>query len=322
MTPVADPIPIFDAVIIGAGPAGLTAATYLGRFHRTTVVIDGGTSRARWIPKSHNIPGFPRGIAGEALLGELREQAARYGADLRVGHVDAIEASECGFRVHVGGQSIFGRFVLLATGVHDHLPKLAGAEEAVLRSLLRICPICDAFEATGKRIAVIGSGEHGDREARFLRTYSSHVTLIHVGPERGPEANQALSRAGVDLIESQVQELEIESDRLVVRSRQGLREFDVFYSALGCTPHSQLVAQLGANLDESGALRVDAHQQTSISGIYAAGDNVRGLNQVVVAAAEAAIAATHIHNQLRTAEEALAREHTLGDDFGARGCRN
>jgi thioredoxin reductase (NADPH) len=108
--------------------------------------------------------------------------------------------------------------------------------------LLRICPICDAFEATGKRIAVVGSGEHGDREAQFLRTYSE-----------------------------------------------------------GCTPMSQLAASLGAHRD-SGALRVNPHQQTSVPGIYAAGDLVRGLNQVVVAAAEAAIAATDIHNHLRAQE--------------------
>src|ERR1700742_3318966 len=87
-----------DAVIIGAGPAGLTAATYLGRFHRKAVVVDGGASRARWIPESHNIPGFPRGIGGPALLDELREQAVRYGADIHIGHVDAIEQVELGFR--------------------------------------------------------------------------------------------------------------------------------------------------------------------------------------------------------------------------------
>jgi thioredoxin reductase (NADPH) len=296
-----DPTAVFDAVIIGAGPAGLTAASYLGRFHRKAVVIDGGASRARWIPESHNIPGFPRGIGGPVLLGELREQAVRYGADVRPGQVDAIERSERAFRVHLGGESFVGRFVLLATGVQDHLPKLAGAEEAVLRSLLRICRICDAFEATGQRIAVIGSGEHGDREARFLRTYSDRVTLIHVGDTRTPAADRILKEAGVALIEARLEELEIQSDRLVLRSREGLRLFDVFYSALGCTARCQLVTQLGANLDESGALRVNGHQQTSVSGIYAAGDNVRGLNQVVVAAAEAAIAATDIHNQLRSA---------------------
>jgi thioredoxin reductase (NADPH) len=294
---------LLDAVIVGAGPAGLTAASYLGRFHRKALVVDGGASRAQWIPESHNIPGFPRGIGGSALLSELREQAIRYGADISPGQVDAVERLERGFRIRLGGRSVFSRFVLLATGVQDHLPELAGAEEAVLRSLMRICPICDAFEATGKRIAVIGSGEHGDREARFLRTYSDRVTLIHVGDARLPAADRVLRDAGVALIESKLEALEIESDRLALRTRDGLLFFDVFYTALGCTPRTRLAADLGASLDESGALRVNLHQQTSVPGIYAAGDAVRGLNQVVVAAAEAAVAATDIHNQLRAAED-------------------
>jgi thioredoxin reductase (NADPH) len=290
---------MLDAVIIGAGPAGLTAASYLGRYHRKAVVIDGGASRARWIPESHNIPGFPRGIGGAELLDQLREQAARYGADIRPGHVDTLIRLERGFSVSVGSESLLSRFVLVATGVQDHLPELVGAEEAVLRSLLRICPICDAFEATGKRIAVVGSGEHGDREAQFLRTYSERVTLIHVAGRRDPACDRVLKEAGIALIESRLTDLEIENDRLLLRTRAGVSYFDVFYSALGCTPMSQLAANLGARLDESGALRVNQHQQTSVPGIYAAGDLVRGLNQVVVAAAEAAIAATDIHNHLR-----------------------
>jgi thioredoxin reductase (NADPH) len=294
---------LLDAVIIGAGPAGLTAASYLGRFHRKALLIDSGASRAQWIPESHNIPGFPRGIGGPVLLSELREQAIRYGADIRPGRVDAVERLERGFRVRVGADSVFSRFVLLATGVQDHLPELVGAEEAVLRSLLRICPICDAFEATGKRIAVVGSGDHGDREAMFLRTYSDHVTLIHVGNARSADADRALENAGVALIETSLEALEIESDRLALRTSDGLSFFDVFYTALGCTPRNHLAKDLGASVDENGALRVSPHQQTSVPGIYAAGDNVRGLNQIVVAAAEAAVAATDIHNQLRAAHQ-------------------
>jgi thioredoxin reductase (NADPH) len=136
-----------------------------------------------------------------------------------------------------------------------------------------------------------------------LRTYSDRVTLIHVGDARLPAADRTLRNAGVDLIESNLGALEIESNRLALRIRDELRFFDVFYTALGCTPRTRLAADLGAKLDESGALSVNAHQQTSVPGIYAAGDNVRGLNQVVVATAEAAIAATDIHNQLRAAED-------------------
>jgi len=288
---------VFDALIIGAGPAGLTAATYLGRFRRRVVVIDAGASRARWIPESHNIPAFARGIGGHELLSQMSEQAVRYGADIRAGHVDSIAIRDDGFAVQVSDSELRSRFVLLATGVRDHLPDLNGSEEAVLRGLLRVCPICDAFEATGREIAVIGTGEHARREAQFLRTYSDRITLIDVGEQPVPDWPE---NPGIRVISSELRNLVIESNRLVLR-QPGAEAFvfDVAYSALGCTPQNNLAASLGAQVDESNALRVNSHQQTSIEGLYAAGDIVRGLNQVVVAAAEAAIAATDIHNKLR-----------------------
>ena len=291
---------MLDALIIGAGPAGLTAATYLRRFHRDLVVIDGNASRARWIPESHNIPGFPHGVGGLQFLKQLRAHAVRYGADIRPGQVEAVTRIENGFRMQLGSETLLSRYVLLATGVRDHLPQLAGAQEAVLRSVLRICPICDAFEATGKRIAVIGSSEMGDREAQYLRTYSDQITLIHIGGPRDTQADQRLREAGIRIIESRLADLQIEDDKLLLRKdNDEPQSFDVAYSALGCTPLNHLAAALGARVDENNALWVNAHQQTSVPGLYAAGDIVRGLNQVVVAAAEAAIAATDIHNQLR-----------------------
>jgi thioredoxin reductase (NADPH) len=298
-------VKVLDTLIIGAGPGGLMAATYLGRYHRRPVLIDGNTSRARWIPESHNIPGFEQGIGGNDLLRHLRDQAVRYGADIRAGHATSITREQEMFRVQVGAETLLSRYVILATGVRDRLPELGGAEEAVLRSLLRICPICDAFEATGKRIAVIGDGEHGDHEAEFLRTYSEQVTLIHLGSERPPAANQRLRSLGIRIIERNLSDLCIDENRLVLRSTDGRTEyFDVCYSALGCHPQNQLAAAAGADLDDNGAVRVSHHQLTSVAGLYAVGDLVRGLNQVVVAAAEAAIAATDIHNQLRGAARA------------------
>jgi thioredoxin reductase (NADPH) len=294
---------VVDALIIGAGPAGLTAASYLARFHRRAVVIDGGESRARWIPKSHNIPGFPRGIGGADLLSQMREQALQFGADIRAEKTHSITRTPDIFSVHIGTQTLKSNYVLLATGVHDRLPELRGAEEAVLRSLLRICPICDAFEATGKDIAVIGDGEHGDRESEFLRTYSDRITLIHVGDARSSAADQRLRQRGIEVIETKLENLIIEDNDLRLDTADGRRRsFDVCYTALGCTPQNTLALSLGASLDSNAALLVNAHQQTSVRGLYAAGDVVRGLNQVVVAAAEAAIAATDIHNKLRVNE--------------------
>ncbi len=288
---------MLDTLIIGAGPAGLTAATYLGRFRRRAVVIDAGESRARWIPKSHNIPAFARGIGGHELLAQLREQAIRYGAEIRPGHVDSIARRGDGFAVALGDCELVSRFVLLATGVHDHLPDLDGCEEAVLRGLLRVCPICDAFETTGREIAIIGTGEHARREAQFLLTYSDRITLVDVGGQGDLTQRET---PGIRVIRSELRDLVIESNRLVLR-RPGAEPFvfDVAYSALGCSPQNELAASLGARMDDSNALRVNSHQQTSIEGLYAAGDIVRGLNQVVVAAAEAAIAATDMHNKLR-----------------------
>src|SRR6185437_2347036 len=290
-----------DAIIVGAGPAGLMAAIYLGRFHRPPLVIDGNDSRARWIPKSHNILGFPEGIGGQELLSQLRAHAERYGAQIRPGWVDHITPSDSGCAVHLAGETIHGRYVVLATGVRDHLPKLAGAAEAVLRSLLRICPICDGYEATGQQIAVIGDGSQAEREAEFLKTYSSRVTLLDVGLTRVPGRRLRLAARGIELIETTLEDLIIEDDDLRLRQPSGDdRRFDVFYSALGCSPGNGLATSLGAACDENGQLIVSAHHETSISGVYAVGDVVRGLNQVIVAAAEGAVAATHIHNRLRT----------------------
>jgi thioredoxin reductase (NADPH) len=289
-----------SVVIVGAGPAGLTAAIYLGRYHRPPLLIDAGSSRARWIPKSHNMLGFPQGIGGQALLSQLRTHAEQYGAQIRRGSVEHLSRDENGFAVHSGEEVIRSRYVVLATGVQDHLPQLEGAEEAVRRSVLRICPICDAYEATSRKIAVIGDGPRGEREAQFLQAYSSSVTLIHIGGASDPGRRARMVGCGVELIESSLEYLTIEDDGLQLRLPSGeQRIFDVFYSALGCSPHNLLATSLGAACDENSQLIVSAHCETSVPGLYAIGDVVRGLNQVVVGAAEAAIAVTHIHNRLR-----------------------
>ena len=291
---------MLDTIIIGAGPAGLTAAIYLGRFRRAPLVIDGGSSRARWIPRSHNILGFPQGIGGQELLSQLRTHAEQYGAHIRQGTVVEIARRDAGFEVHCRSDLLRCRYVILAAGIQDHLPGIPGAEDAVRRGVLRICPICDAYEATGKRIAVIGDSERGEREADFLRTYSKYITLLHIGRALEPERRVRLEARGIELIETSLQCLTIEADDLQLRLPSGdNRKFDVFYTALGCSPRNELATSLGAAHDENQQLTVSSHCETSIPGLYAVGDVVRGLNQVVVAAAEAAIAATHIHNRLR-----------------------
>jgi thioredoxin reductase (NADPH) len=289
-----------DAIIVGAGPAGLTAAIYLGRFRRRCLVLENGHSRARWIPTSHNIPGFTAGIGGDEFLRSLTEQALQYGAQIHQCSVSSIRQEDGIFFLETTGGTFRSRYVLLATGVKDHLPDIAGASEAVLRSLLRFCPICDAFEAIDKRIAVIGDGELGGREAGFLKHYSDRVTLLHIAPAFVDATARNVCLCGIERVSIQLSDLRILQDRVTLAPvGADERSFDVVYLALGCSSQNDLARSLNACCDEHGALVVNVHQETTVTGLYAAGDVVRGLNQVVVAAAESAIAATDIHNKLR-----------------------
>ena len=292
-----------EVLIIGAGPAGLTAATYLARFRRRVLVADGGAPRACWIPVSHNMPGFPQGITGDAILKRMTEQAAEYGAVIEAGWVEGLARDADGFVARLNGREVRVRAVLLATGVVDHHPDLPGVERAIERSLVRICPICDGYEAIDKAVAVIGEDDKGVREAAFLRTYSDRVTLIHIGPAEALGAEDELARMGIELIRAPIDNVRLEGDRVTALSWGGaFRTFDLVYSALGTSPNAGLADGLGARTGEDGRLFVDAHQATSVAGLYAAGDVVRGLNQIAVASAEAAVAATAIHNALREAD--------------------
>jgi thioredoxin reductase (NADPH) len=288
----------YDAIVVGAGPAGLTAASYLGRFRRRVLVLDGGRPRAAWIPTSHNTPGFPDGVGGPELLSRLRDQAERYGARIEAGRAGALSSGKGVFEVAFDGKAARAPFVLMATGVVDIKPALAGIEEAILKSVVRVCPICDAYEAIDKAIAVIGDGALGVREALFLRTYSPRVTLLHTGDSELGGEGEGLARAGVEVLRIAVSDITLGDVELTVAGARP-RTFDHLYLALGCELESRLAIAWGARHDGVGKLIVDAHQQTSIDGLYAAGDVVLGLNQIAVAAAEAAIAATDIHNRLR-----------------------
>lgn len=292
-----------EVLIVGAGPAGLTAATYLARFRRRVLVADGGAPRACWIPVSHNMPGFPQGVTGEAILKRMTEQATEYGAVIEAGRVEGLTRDGDGFIARLNGRDLRVRAVLLATGVVDHHPDLPGVERAIERSLVRICPICDGYEAINKAVAVIGDDDKGVREAAFLRTYSDRVTLIHIGPGDSLTGQDEMERLGIELVRAPIDAVRLEGDRVTALGWGGTaRSFDLVYSALGTSPNAELARSLDARIGEDGRLFVDPHQGTSVTGLYAAGDVVRGLNQIAVASAEAAVAATAIHNALREAD--------------------
>jgi thioredoxin reductase (NADPH) len=302
---------VLDCLVIGGGPAGLTAAIYLGRFGRRFLVVDAGDPRAAWIPVSHNIPFFGEGIPGPRILERQRGHAEQYGTRVLRGTVTELRKApgdRIGFVATVeeeGGapRRIEARRALLATGSVDVEPDLPDLPGAVRRGLVRYCPICDGYEARGRRTAVIGHGARGAGEAGFIaRTYSADVTLLTLGKtmdDLEPGERERLEGQGVKIVEQPVAALDVRGGQIAALRTGGGEElrFDVLYSALGLEYRTGLARALGAEHDAQGALAVDAHNQTSVNGLYAAGDVARGLDQIVVAMGHAAVAATHIHNR-------------------------
>jgi thioredoxin reductase (NADPH) len=302
---------MLDCVVVGGGPAGLTAAIYLARFHLDVRVIDAGNSRAATVPMTRNHAGFPDGIAGAELLDRMRTQARRYGAALVRAEVTGLEAAADGLRVSVGDEAIATRSVLLATGVVNRRPSMPDDlhATALARGLLRYCPICDGYEVTDRRVAVLGTGGHGTREAMFLRGYTADVTLISpAGPHELAAADRALlAQCGVAVIDGPANAFAIDSDKIGLRTPERDWHFDSLYPALGSDINSRLAGEIGAARSDEGCLIVDAHQRTNVARLYAAGDVVKGLDQISHAMGEGGVAATTIRNDLAS-EHALLRD--------------
>jgi thioredoxin reductase (NADPH) len=295
-----------DCIIVGGGPAGLTAATYLRRFHRSVRLFDDGFSRARWIPETHNCPGFPQGVSGEKLLHKLREQALTYGVAPVQRRVVGISASPNGWQVRDENQTWHAGSVVLATGVRDRVPDLedGSIDDAIARGLIRLCAICDGYEATDQNIGVVGPLVQSIQHACFLRTFSSRVSVVPLSdsvPVLAEVREEALRRAAELRIQvlPELHHLSCRDDTCEASDvAGGTHRFDTLYAAMGAPARSNLAAMAGATMAKDGAILTDAHLQTSRPDLYAIGDVATDLNQISVAFGHAAIAATAIHRRL------------------------
>lgn len=292
-----------DCLIVGGGPAGLTAAIYLARFRLSLRVIDAGRSRASWIPLTRNVPGFPDGVSGRDLLERMRKQAEKYGAAFSQGRVTRLDRSEGGFSAEWGEGCATARTVLIATGLKNRRPDMDEElhDEALARGLIRYCPICDGYEVTDKKVGVIGSGSHGVGEAAFLRGFTADITLI--APDKGhqlsKEDQQRLRELGIRLVDGPARGVAVQEDCIIVETADGCHAFDSLYPALGSDIHTELAEQIGVALNAAtGCIAVDAHQRTNVPGAYAAGDIVIGLDQISHSMGEGGVAATTIRNDL------------------------
>ena len=205
-----------------------------------------------------------------------------------------------GFIATFGEQQVQSRFVLLATGIVDESPNLPGIKEALANGSIRYCPVCDGYEAMDQRVGVLGHGEDASSKAKFLRTYSNDVTLLRLDErsDNNEKTAKSLREAGVK-VAGPVSLIERCGDDILAvlqgRSDPFLRR-GLSSARLRCSIRT--CGRLGAKTNDVGCLEVDAHQQTTVDGVYAAGDVVSDLHQIAVATGHAAIAATHIHKSL------------------------
>jgi thioredoxin reductase (NADPH) len=297
---------VTEIAIVGAGPAGLSAALYAARFLRATLVLHDGTPRAARIPRTRNVPGFERGITGPHLLQRMSRHARRYGARLAEAAIERVERqADGGFMLEAGdGRRWTARAVILATGIeHNHIPMDEDChEKASRRGVLRYCPVCDGYEHRGQRIGVVGCDASGAGESLFLRQFTDDVTLLtHRRAELAEAERRDLAAAGVAIVTEPVEKYELDGRgmRVRVEGRGEPLDFDVLYPALGSRPRNALAKSLGIAVTEGGEVAADAPMGTTVPGVFCAGDLVDGLDQISVAMGQGALAATRAHNWLR-----------------------
>jgi thioredoxin reductase (NADPH) len=281
----------------------LTAALYLARFGRRFVIVDAGDSRASRIPVTHNLPMYPAGISGKALLKRMTAHLAGYGVAVRRDAVGSLKRRRSGFTARLAsGRVVSARRVILCSGARDVELAVPGLETAVRDGQIRYCPICDGPEVALREIAVIGFDAHAQREALFIaNAYSRRVTLLTAGRRLpgSPALTAELKSRGVSVDRRALQAIEFPRRKPArVRFQKGaVAGFDALYSALGLVVRSELAASLGADCSRKGKLVVNDHQETSVPGLYAAGGVVQGLDQILIAMGHAAVAATDVHNK-------------------------
>jgi thioredoxin reductase (NADPH) len=298
---------MYDLLIIGAGPAGLTAGIYGARSGLRTAIIDRGKAGGTLmeVPWIDNYPGFEN-VSGSQLVERMEAHARRYAEVLEFREVVGLERDGGLFLARTPDGDYRARAVVLATGSSRRRLGVRGESELLGRGV-SYCPMCDGYLFRGRRTVVVGGGNSAVVDALFLSGLGCRVTLIHRRDVlRAEEANVRMLEGKVELcLNSAVEEILGRDSVTGVRVRNVIdgstREIgaDAVFISIGSVPNSSLARGLGARLDEEGNIVVGRDQRTSVPGLYAAGDVTGGVRQVVVACAEGAIAALSAFEDLR-----------------------
>ena len=300
----------YDIIIVGAGPGGLTAGIYAGRQGTKNLIIDrdlaGGIGRE--VPEMENYPGFEN-ISGLELIEKMKAQAIK-NCDLHEME-DVVEIikteDEYRFTVKTSKDTYQSKTVILATGSsHRHLN--AKGEEEFKGKGVSYCATCDGFFFAGRDIIMVGGGNSALQEALYLKNLGANVTLVHRRDEFRAQKHlqDMIEKEEIPtILNATVEEIKgkmlVESVILKDTKTDELKEVPTngVFISVGYIPHTELAAQLGVDLDESGHIIIDKEQKTNIDYVYAIGDVCVGLKQWVVACGEGAVAATSAYHDLK-----------------------
>jgi thioredoxin reductase len=291
---------MYDVVIVGAGPAGLSAALLLGRSRRRVLVCDTGRPRNYASRAMHGY--LTRdGISPREFLRIAREQLRQYDT-IELRDVEVIEAHCHESRFHVtlaGGEQFITRKLLIATGVVDNLPHLPGFAELFGVSVFH-CPYCDGWEVRDQPIAIYGRGARGYGLSLELTGWSRDLVLCTDGPcELNDEERTTLERNRIRIREDRLVRLEGGDalERIVFETGEPLERRALFFTT-GQSQQSHLAHGLGCEINEKGTVRTGKYETTHLPGLFVAGDASRAVQWVIVAAAEGAEAAFAINTDL------------------------
>ncbi len=278
----------YDVIIVGAGPAGVSASLYTKRANKKTLILYKDDSSLERASKIENYYGFENGISGKKLYEDGIKQAKNIGVDVKEEEVIKIEKNVDAFFVTTSNMQYKAKYVILATGNKKNKPKIQGII-ALEGKGVSYCAICDGFFYRGKDVSVLGNGDYAISEANDLINLAKTITILTNG-QKAPEfraENVTIETRGVKAIEgeNQVEAIELEDGTRI--------KTDGIFIAQGVAGSTEFAKKLGALVDKD-KIVVDSNMKTSVPGLYACGDCVGGLLQVAKAVNEGMIAAMHI----------------------------
>ncbi len=300
-----------EVIVIGGGIAGLSAAIYLGRAQRDTLVIDSGHSMAKWEPTVQNYLGFPDGVGGEALLKNGKKQALRYEAEFAQDEIAKIRRNKNDFVLQGKRRTYRARSLLLATGIFHLPPKIPGVKKCLGHSMF-FCKDCDGVRVRHKRIAICGANNEAVEYALGMLFYSACVIIATNGerPHWSRQHARWLKEYEIPVHKSRITDVKQKKRKILALHFAGDSEVktDYIFTTRGDVFHTKLAEQLGAKLDGDGQIKVDHCMRTSVPKLYAAGCVTPANCQMIIAAGQGAAAAQAINRDMF--EESL-RTHSL-----------